>query len=76
MNILKMLHREKKKLLVTQEKIEGQIDRMRAAINALNGTALSARPKVRPHKLKGKKLSAAHKRAIRLGIARAKKAAE
>jgi len=76
MDILRILHKEERKLLQATGKIEGELSRIRAAINALNGTALSARPKVRPHKLKGKKLSAAHKRAIRLGIARAKAAAK
>jgi DNA-binding FrmR family transcriptional regulator len=65
MNVLKVLHREKKKLLLSQEKIEGQIHGIQAAINALNG---------RPHKLKGKKLSAAHRRAIKEGIRKAKAA--
>ncbi len=68
MNILKALHHEERKLLVSQEKIEGQIHGIRAAINAMNGAHANGRP----HKLKGKKLSAAHRRAIRLGIARAK----
>ncbi len=68
MNILKVLQREKRKLLVTQEKIEGQIDRMRAAINAVSGNSTgkkSGRPR-------GYKMSAAHKRAIREGIRKAK----
>ncbi len=70
MNILKVLHREKKKLLVTQEKIEGQINRMRAAINAVSGNGTGKKK----GRARGYKMSAAHKRAIRLGIARAKAA--
>ncbi len=74
MDILRILHKEEHKLLQATGKIEGELSRIRAAINALNGTALSVRPKVRPHKLKGKKLSAAHRRAIREGIRKAKAA--
>jgi len=68
MNILKVLQREKRKLLVTQEKIEGQINRMRAAINAVSGNDTGKKSGRR----RGYKMSASHKRAIRLGIARAK----
>jgi len=72
MNILKVLQREKRKLLVTQEKIEGQLGGIRAAITAVSGNGIGKR-KGRP---RGYKMSAAHKRAIRLGIARAKAAAK
>jgi len=65
MNILKVLRKEEHKLLQAAGKIEGELSRIRAAINALgtNGTK---------HKLRGKKLSAAHRRAIREGIKKAK----
>ena len=65
MDILRILHKEEHKLLQASGKIEDELSRVRAAINALNG---------RPHKLKGKKLSASHKRANPLGIVRAKAA--
>jgi hypothetical protein len=67
MNILKALHREERKLRVSQEKIEGQLHGIRAAINAVSGNGTGKR-RGRPHY----KMSAAHRRAIRLGIARAK----
>ncbi len=69
MNILKMLHREKKKLLVSQEKIEGQLHGIRAAINAVSGNSTGKR--------KGRargKMSLAHRRAIKEGIRKAKAA--
>ncbi len=74
MNISGMLQREKKKLLVTQEKIEGQIDRMRAAINAVSGNGAHANGAGKKRGRRHYKMSAAHKRAIRLGIAKAKTA--
>jgi hypothetical protein len=67
MNILKVLHREEKKLLHVAGKIEKQVSQIRAAINALGTNGLS-------HPLKGRKLSAAHKAAIRRGIAKRKAA--
>ncbi len=72
MNILKALHHEEKKLLLSQEKIDGQLHGIRAAINAVSGNGTGKR-KRRP---RGHKMSAAHKRAIRLGIAKAKAAAK
>ena len=68
MNILKALHREERKLRVSQEKIEGKLHGIRAAISAVSGNSTGKRSG-RP---RGYKMSAAHKRAIRLGIARAK----
>jgi hypothetical protein len=68
MDVLRILHKEEHKLLQAAGKIEGELSRIRAAINAL-GT--NSRPS---HKLKGKKLSAAHRRAIREGIRKAKAA--
>ena len=71
MNVLKLLHHEKKKLLQSAGKIEGELSRVRAAINALasNGTEEKHRH-VDPRR--GRKLSAAHRRAIREGIRKAK----
>ena len=69
MNILKALHHEEKKLLLSQEKIEGQLHGIRAAINALNGRSS---PNGRDPR-KGRKLSAKHRAAIKRGIAAAKK---
>lgn len=69
MDILAALRSEAKKL-------ETQLGGIRQAIRALNGTgstgARSMASKVGGHKLKGRKLSAAHVRAIKVGIAKAK----
>jgi hypothetical protein len=72
MNLLRVLHHEEKKLLQSAGKIEGELSRVRAAINALasNGTEEKHRRDVDPRR--GRKLSAAHRRAIKAGIARAK----
>ena len=72
MNILQVLHREEKKLLQAYGKVEAQLRGVRAAINALssNGNKLGGPVS----KLRGKKLSAAHRLAIKAGIAKAKKA--
>lgn len=72
MDLLKVLRHEESKLLQTFNKIEGQLNGVRAAINALSGN--STQHAARAHKLKGRKLSAAHRAAIKAGIARAKKA--
>jgi hypothetical protein len=56
--------------LLAAGKIEADVSRVRAAINAL---AVNGKPH-KAHKLKGKKLSAAHRRAIREGIRKAKAA--
>jgi len=71
MNILKVLHKEEHKLLQAAGKIEGELWRIRAAINALGTNGAGPR---HGNKLKGKKLSAAHRRAIREGIKKAKQA--
>jgi hypothetical protein len=68
MNILKVLHREEKKLLHVAGKIEKQVNQIRAAINALGTNGL------RSHPLKGRKISAAHRAAIKRGIAKRKAA--
>jgi hypothetical protein len=72
MNILKVLHKEERKLTAASGKIEGELTRIRAAINALasNGTEEKHRRDVDPRR--GRKLSAANRRAMKAGIARAK----
>jgi len=56
-----------------ERKLAGRLTGLRAAIQALSGN--SSKPYVaRAHKLKGRKLSAAHRAAIKAGIAKAKKA--
>jgi hypothetical protein len=67
MDILAALHSEERKL-------ETQLRGVRAAIHALNGNAVSSRvvSSERGSTLKGRKLSAAHRRAIKVGIAKAK----
>jgi len=67
MDITKVLEREEKKLAIAQDKTENKLRCVRAAISALNGST-------RGSKLRGRRLSAAHRKAIKLGIARAKKA--
>jgi hypothetical protein len=72
MDILKALHNAERKLLLAAGKIESDLSRIRAAINAL-GTK-GPRPRQDGDPRRGKKLSAAHKRAIREGIKKAKQA--
>jgi hypothetical protein len=56
-----------------ERKIAGRLTGLRAAIHALSGN--SSKPHtVRGNKLRGRKLSEAHRAAIKAGIARAKKA--
>jgi hypothetical protein len=57
-----------------EKKLETQLGGIRQAILALNGHALSGRvmSSDRGSKLKGRKLSASHRRAIKVGIAKAK----
>jgi hypothetical protein len=75
MNILQVLHREENKLVQAFGKIEGELRGVRAAINALSSNGNGIKYATRVSKLRGKKLSAAHRHAIELGIAKAKKAA-
>jgi hypothetical protein len=74
MNILQVLHREEKKLLQAYGKIEGELRGVRAAIKALSSNGNGIKYATRVSKLRGKKLSAAHRQAIKAGIAKAKKA--
>jgi hypothetical protein len=71
MDVQKILIREEKKLLAVANKVGAKLSQIKAAINAL-GT--NSKPHARGAKLRGRKLSAAHRRAIKTGIARAKKA--
>jgi hypothetical protein len=57
-----------------ERKLAGRLTGLRAAIQALAGTNSSKPYVARAHKLKGRKLSAAHRAAIKAGIAKAKKA--
>jgi hypothetical protein len=74
MDILKVLRKEERKLLAVFSNAEMKLSQVRAAINAMstNGHKSVA---ARASKLKGKPLSAAHRRAIKIGIAKAKRAA-
>ena len=73
MDVLKMLRKEEGKLLAVFGKAETKLSQIRAAINALstNGHKPFA---ARVSKLRGKKLSAAHRRAIKEGIKKARAA--
>ena len=73
MDVLRVLHNEERKLLAVADKIGMKLSQIRAAINAMS-TNGNRSVSARVSKLRGKKLSAAHRRAIKLGIARAKKA--
>jgi hypothetical protein len=79
MNLIGALRREERKLLTTQQEVAGRLRGVLAAIHALNGhvpRAISHMPSEistdRGSKLRGRKLSAAHRRAIKLGIQKAK----
>lgn len=56
-----------------ERKLTSRLTGLRAAIHALSGS--STQHAARAHKLKGRKLSAAHRAAIKAGIAKARKAA-
>lgn len=73
MDLLKVIRKEESKLLAAQDKIVGKLAGLRAAINAISSNGHKPY-RAGVSKLRGKKLSAAHRRAIKLGIARAKKA--
>jgi hypothetical protein len=76
MDILAALKQEEKKLVSEQGQIATRLGGLRQAISALNGHLdghLDGQPSGdRGSKLRGKKLSAAHRRAIKAGIARKK----
>jgi hypothetical protein len=71
MDILKALHREERKLLAVANKIGAKLSQIRTAINAL-GT--NSKPHARGAKLRGRKLSPAHRAAIKAGWAKRMKA--
>ena len=73
MDLLKLLRKEEGKLLGVVGKAETKLSQIRAAINALSTNGHKPY-RAGVSKLRGKKLSAAHRKAIKLGIARAKKA--
>jgi hypothetical protein len=74
MDIVAALRTEERKLLTAQQEVAGKLRGVVAAIQALNGPASSSRvvSSERGSKLKGRKLSAAHRLAIKQGIARRK----
>jgi hypothetical protein len=72
MDLLKVLRTEESKLLQVFNKVDGQLKALRTAINALSSNGTSA-VRHQAHKLKGRKISAAHRAAIKAGIARAKR---
>ncbi len=75
MDILRMLRKEESKLLAAQDKVAHRLAGLRGAINALSGDrhTIRAHAVVAAHKvLRGKKLSAAHRAAIKRGIAKAR----
>jgi hypothetical protein len=68
MNIVKILCKEESKLLAVKDKVTSRLVSLRAAISALSGNGRkSFHKKVKRH------LSAAHKKAIREGIAKRRK---
>ena len=70
MDILKALHNEERKLLLAAGKVETDLSRIRVAINALSTNGARSQKVADPRR--GKKLSAAHRRAIREGIKKAR----
>lgn len=72
MKIVKLLQREERKLLAVRDKIGNRLSSLRAAINALAGK--NGPRSGMKSKLYGRKLSAAHRRAIKAGWAKRKKA--
>jgi hypothetical protein len=74
--LLGVMHKEEKKLLAMQDRIAGRLTGLRAAINALSTNVRngSARVAHRGSKLRGRHLSAAHRKAIKAGIAKARAA--
>ncbi len=64
MDVQKILIREEKKLLAVANKVGAKLSQIRAAINAL-GT--NSKPHARGAKLRGRKLSLKHRRAIKAG---------
>ena len=74
MNILNLLKQEERKLQAAYKQVAAQLRGLRTAIVALNGHHATPTSGGRSNTLKGKKLSAAHRKAIKAGIAKAKAA--
>jgi transcription elongation factor len=76
MDVMKVLHREEKKLQDVAGKIGMKLSQIRAAIHAMsaNGHKSVGSVGARVSKLRGKKLSAKHRAAIRAGIRKAQAA--
>ena len=75
MDVLRILRKEESKLLAAQDKVAHRLVGLRGAINALSGDHAVRPQRVtqrRVSKLRGKKLSAAHRAAIKRGIAKAR----
>ena len=73
MDLLKLLRKEEGKLLAVSSKVETKLSQIRAAINALSTNGHKPY-RAGVSKLRGRKLSAAHRQAIKRGIARARAA--
>ena len=72
MDVLKVLRKEESKLLTVVGKVESKLSQIRAAINALSTNGNKFHRKA--SKMRGRHLSAAHKKAIRDGWAKRRKA--
>ncbi len=72
MDLLKVLRKEEGKMLAVFGKVEMKLSQIRAAINAMSTNGNKFHRKV--SKMRGKHLSAAHKKAIRDGWAKRRKA--
>jgi len=75
MDLMKVLKKEESNLSAVFAKAEMQLSQIRAAITALSANGRKRSLHKKAHVLKGRHLSAAHRRAIREGIARRKKLA-
>ncbi len=73
MDVLKVLRKEESKLLAVVGKAETKLSQIRAAINALSTNGHKPY-RAGVSKLRGRKLSAAHRRAIKEGIRKARAA--
>jgi len=71
MDVLKVLRKEESKLLAVVGKAETKLSQIRAAINALSTNGHKPY-RAGVSKLRGRKLSAAHRAAIKRGIAKAR----
>jgi hypothetical protein len=67
MDVLKVLRMEEKKLLLLQQNTTVRLSGLRQAINALSGGTSNGGRTAKSHALKGRKISAAHRAAIKAG---------